>query len=224
MIHVLIVDDNSPDGTGRIADALVRSNPGRAHVLHRQVKDGLGRAYIAGFRQALASGADEVVHMDADFSHRPVDLLKLLAQLDDADVAVGSRWIKGGILDANWERWRYLLSKFANLYARTVTGLKVHDATAGFKAFHREALERIDLDAISSNGYVFHIEMALAAQRAGLRLVEIPIYFDERRSGDSKMSLPIIFEAMRRVWLFRFTGRQQPPNPRRDIAKTEPRS
>lgn len=208
-LRVLVVDDASPDGTGELAEALSRQEPQRVQVLHRPAKLGLGTAYIAGFRQALADGADVIVQMDADFSHSPEDIPRLLEALADCDVAVGSRYVAGGRLDERWSWWRFLLSWWANsVYARFILGLKVRDATAGFKAWRRSALEAIDLEAIRSNGYVFQVEMAYVAQRLGLRVREIPIYFEDRRIGRSKMSVPIKLEAAWRVWDIRRRHRE----------------
>ena len=208
-LHVLVVDDASPDGTGQVADALSRQEPQRVEVLHRPGKMGLGTAYIAGFRQALAAGADVIIQMDADFSHSPTDIPRLLEALATCDVVVGSRYVAGGRLDERWSWWRFLLSWWANaVYARLILGLKVRDATAGFKAWRRSALEAIDLDAIHSNGYVFQVEMAYVAQRLGLRVQEIPIYFEDRRIGRSKMSVPIKLEAAWRVWDIRRRHRE----------------
>jgi len=205
-ISVLIVDDASPDGTGNIADRLADTTPDRVHVVHRAGKLGLGSAYVAGFNYALAHEADVVVQMDADFSHSPQYLPTMIGMLTDFDVVVGSRWASGGSLDPKWERWRYLLSKSANRYARWVTGLRVHDATAGFKAFRAGALRRLPLDRVRSGGYAFQVEMAVACQRQGLRVAELPIYFEERELGRSKMSLRIILEAMWRVWQIRISS------------------
>src|SRR5207249_865310 len=188
-------DDNSPDGTGLLADELADKLPGRVRVLHRERKLGLGTAYRQGFRYALDHGAEAVIEMDADFSHSPNYLPRMVQSLAEYDVVVGSRWCPGGSLDEKWERWRYMLSKYANLYARLVTGLRVYDTTAGFKAFRASALRTIPFETVRSNGYGFQIEMAMLCQRAGLRVVELPIYFEERVRGRSKMSLAIITDA-----------------------------
>lgn len=203
-VSILVVDDNSPDGTGVIADGLACELPGRVQVIHRRRKLGLGSAYIQGFGFALSHGADAVVEMDADFSHSPEYLPTMISVLDRYDVVVGSRWVEGGGLDPRWERWRYLLSKYANVYARAVTGLEVQDTTAGFKAFRADALRRLPLHRVRSDGYAFQVEMATACQRLGLRVAELPIFFEERSRGRSKMSLRIILEAMWRVWQIRF--------------------
>lgn len=202
---LLVIDDSSPDGTAEVAARLARERPGRVHLIRRPAKLGLGTAYLAGFRYALEHGAGQIVEMDADFSHSPAYLPVFLERIESGyDVVVGSRWMPGGDVDRKWELWRKLLSKWANHYARWVTGLKVYDTTAGFKCFRREALEAIDLDRIRSDGYAFQIEVAQACQRAGLRVCEVPIYFEERRKGRSKMSGRIILEALWRVWQLRF--------------------
>ncbi|MBI4213185.1 MAG: polyprenol monophosphomannose synthase [Chloroflexi bacterium] len=202
-VSVLVVDDASPDGTGRIADRLSRERDGRVRVLHRAGKLGLGSAYIAGFSLALEWGADIVFEMDADFSHSPSYLPEMLRLLENHDVVVGSRWAPGGKLDERWEMWRYLLSKYANLYARWVTGLRVYDTTAGFKAWRGDALRKLPLHRVRSDGYAFQIEMAVASQQLKLRVTELPIYFGERERGQSKMSWRIITEATWRVWQIR---------------------
>jgi dolichol-phosphate mannosyltransferase len=194
-LRLLVVDDGSPDGTGRVADGLAARSPGRAAVLHRHGPRGLGRAYLDGFRRALADGADAVVQMDADFSHPPADVPRLLERLGRSDVAVGSRYAEGGSVADEWGAGRRGLSRSANAYARTLLGLKTRDATAGFKAWRRSALEAVDLDRIRSSGYLFQVEMAYACERLGLRVAEVPIRFEERRSGSSKMSLKVKLEA-----------------------------
>ncbi len=215
-LRILIVDDRSPDGTGELADALASRNPERVFVLHRQGPRGLGRSYLDGFRQALAMGAEIIVQMDADFSHSPSYLPALISALADADVAVGSRYVRGGTLDEHWSWWRRLLSWWANaIYTRMILGLRVHDGTAGFKAWSRGALEGIDLDAISSNGYVFQVEMAYVSERLGYRIVEIPIHFEDRRIGRSKMSVPVKLEAAYRTFEIRLRHRHLRPHHRR---------
>ena len=202
--HILIVDDDSPDGTGDIADRLAERNPGRVSVLHRYEDPGLGRAYIAGFKRALAMGADVIVQMDADFSHSPhyiPTFLDILENDPTVDVVVGSRYVPGGELDAHWSWWRRFLSWWANaVYTRLILDLNVKDGTAGFKAWRRRALEGIGLDRINSNGYVFQVEMAYVAERLGFKVVEVPIYFEDRRIGKSKMSVPVKIEAAFRTW------------------------
>jgi len=203
-MHVLVVDDNSPDGTGQLADRLAHEYPDQVAVLHRAGKLGLGTAYVDGFGAALQRGADVVIEMDADFSHSPDYLPAMVDQLQQSDVVVGSRWAPGGSVDETWERWRYLLSKYANVYARGVTGLGVFDTTAGFKAYRASALRRLPLESIRSDGYAFQIEVAMHCQRLGLQVNELPIHFVERARGASKMSIRIIVEAAWRVWQIRF--------------------
>ncbi len=200
--HVLVVDDNSPDGTGRVADGLAAGNE-RVDVLHRSGKMGLGGAYVAGFRRGLEKGFDILIEMDADLSH-PADMLPgLVAALEEADVAVGSRYVDGRITVVNWPMSRLLISLFGSWYARVITRLPVNDATGGFNAFRRQVIEAIGLDRIESNGYSFQIELKLRAWRAGFALREVPIVFTERDSGESKMSRSIIVEAVWRVWKLR---------------------
>lgn len=202
-VSVLVVDDNSPDGTGQIADRLATEHSGRVSVLHRSVKSGLGDAYLAGFRRALDDGAERIFEMDADFSH-PVDAIPTMLRLaEQYDVVIGSRYIRGGQLDARWSLPRRALSWAGNVYSRLLTGLRVRDTTAGFKCFRREALERIPLDQVRSQGYNFQIEMAMRCQRVGLRVVEHPIYFRERDAGTSKMTPGIALEALWRLWQLR---------------------
>jgi dolichol-phosphate mannosyltransferase len=197
-IHMLVVDDNSPDGTGAIAGAIAASEP-RVNVLHRAGKLGLGTAYIEGFRYALERDYECVVEMDADFSHRPEDLHKLLAAIEEADVVLGSRNIPGGKVE-NWSILRRCISRGGSLYARMMLGIQVHDCTGGFKCFRREVLQNIDLDAVTSNGYGFQVEMNFLCHRAGFRIVEVPIVFPDRRVGHSKMSKRIVIEAAQLVW------------------------
>lgn len=201
-VDILFVDDNSPDGTGALIDELVGNDP-RVHVLHRPHKQGLGRAYVAGFQWALATGYQFMCEMDADFSHDPNDLPRLLAAAKTADLAIGSRYIDG-VRVMNWPMNRLLLSKGAALYTRIITGLPVHDPTGGFKCFRRALLETIDLDAIRSNGYSFQIEMNHTAWQLGFRITEVPIVFVERRVGISKMNKKIINEARWMVWKLLF--------------------
>jgi dolichol-phosphate mannosyltransferase len=199
--EVLIVDDNSPDGTGQLADELAGANP-RVHVMHRAEKAGLGKAYLAGFRWALDRGYDYVLEMDADFSHDPKFLGQLLAAAKDADLVIGSRY-RAGVNVINWPISRLLLSIGANQYARWVTGLPLTDSTAGFKCFRREVLEAIDFEKVRSNGYSFQIEMSFRAWKKGFRLVEIPIVFTDRMEGQSKMNKRIVREAIWMVWWLR---------------------
>lgn len=201
-IEVLVVDDNSPDGTGRLAEEAAAADP-RIHVLRRASKRGLGTAYRAGFKWALARDYEYVFEMDADFSHDPKHLPQFLAAAKQADLVLGSRYLKGRVTVVNWPMPRLLLSYFANLYARVVTGLRVYDATGGFKCFRRRVLEGIDLARVRSNGYAFQIEMSFRAARRGFRIKEIPIVFVDRSVGDSKMSGAIIREAIWMVWRLR---------------------
>jgi dolichol-phosphate mannosyltransferase len=200
-IDILIVDDNSPDGTGRIADEMATKNL-RMKVLHRETKSGLGTAYKTGFRYALENGYDYVFEMDADFSHDPKYIPDFLKAIKDADLILGSRYISG-VNVINWPISRLLLSYYANVYTRWVTGLPVKDATGGFKCFRREILEKIDLDRVQSEGYSFQIEMSFKAWKKGFRIKEIPIVFEDRRVGQSKMSKKIVREAIWRVWKLR---------------------
>ncbi|MGB8657338.1 MAG: polyprenol monophosphomannose synthase [Candidatus Zixiibacteriota bacterium] len=200
-IHVLVVDDNSPDGTGKIADQMAQEND-RILVLHRQNKSGLGKAYIAGFGFALEKGYDLVFEMDCDFSHDPKYIPDFLMAIQDADLVLGSRYISG-VNVINWPMSRLLLSYYANAYSRVVTGLPVRDATGGFKCFRRQVLEAIDFDKVKSNGYSFQIEMSFRAWKKGFRLKEIPIVFEDRKLGQSKMSKKIVREAVWMVWRLR---------------------
>ena len=199
-LNILVVDDNSPDGTGQVAEELRLKYPGRVEVLHRGRKLGLGTAYVTGFAHALAQGADYIFEMDADFSHPPEMVRTFLQKIVDCDVVVGSRYTLGGALDPKWSLWRRFLSWGGNVYARLVTGLKVRDTTAGFKCFRRQVLESLDLSRIHSDGYAFQVEMAYLCQKKGFRVVEVPITFLDRTHGQSKMSFRIIWEAMWRVW------------------------
>lgn len=197
-LSVVVVDDSSPDGTGDVADDLAADVPDRVQVIHRRGKYGLGTAYIDGFLYALDSGATVIVQMDADFSHSPTDIPKMVGYLSDYDVVVGSRYVHGGHLDERWGIGRYLLSWFANsVYVRMILRLNVRDATAGFKAWRRDTLLGIGLDRVRSNGYVFQVEMAYLTERLGYQVLETPIYFEDRRIGKSKMNVPIKLEA---VW------------------------
>lgn len=199
-IHLLIVDDNSPDGTGVIADEIASANPDRVKVIHRSGKKGLGTAYIEGFQHALRTGADLIVQMDADFSHPPEKILELVGGLRSTDVALGSRYIPGGKLDENWPLWRKGLSNFGNVYAKTILRLSVKDATGGFRAWRKETLLGMPLHRIRSNGYAFQVEMIYVAHRLGYTFCEIPFYFADRQWGTSKMSFEIQMEAAIRVW------------------------
>jgi dolichol-phosphate mannosyltransferase len=196
-LEVLIVDDASPDGTGRIADELSQGN-GRIHALHREHKLGLGTAYLAGFRWALDRGYDFVFEMDADFSHDPAHLPDFLRAVVSADLVLGSRYLGGKVTVVNWPIGRLMLSYWANVYARWVTGLRIWDLTGGFKCFRRRVLETIDLSKVHSNGYAFQIEMSVRAWRKGFKLAEVPIVFVDRTEGQSKMNRKIVREA---VWV-----------------------
>ncbi len=198
-IQVLVVDDASPDGTGQIADQMAAQDP-RIRVLHRLGKEGLGRAYLAGFGYALENGFDIVFEMDADFSHPPHALPELIEKFSQADVVIGSRYVDGRVTVSNWPMTRLLISYFGSRYARVITGMPVRDGTGGFNGWTREVLESIGLDRVRSNGYAFQIELKFRAYRAGFRLVESPILFTERDTGESKMSKAIVREAVWRVW------------------------
>jgi len=199
-VRLLIVDDNSPDGTGDIAESQSRKYPGRVHVIHRTAKKGFGSACIEGFEEAIKLGADALVQMDADFSHPPDKILELVDNLKDFDIALGSRYIPGGQLDAQWPLWRKGLSAFGNLYAKSILGLAVKDATGGFRAWRKETMLGMPLSRIRSNGYAFQVEMIFVAQRLGYSVTEVPFYFADRHWGDSKMSFAIQLEAAVRVW------------------------
>jgi dolichol-phosphate mannosyltransferase len=191
-LAVLVVDDNSPDGTGQVADALCQRLPGAVQVMHRQEKNGLGRAYVAGFQRALTDGADYVIQMDADFSHPPAAIPTMLDLMREYDVVIGSRYVSGGQLDERWSWWRRFLSWWANeVWSRRILGLRTRDITAGFKCWRRAALDAIGLDRVCSDGYAFQVEMAYLTERLGYRVTEIPIYFEDRRIGKSKMSVPV---------------------------------
>jgi len=199
-LKILVVDDNSLDGTGQLAEALALAHPGHLDVLHRPGKLGLGSAYLQGFRCAIEAGADAVGQMDADFSHPPEKVPVLLEALQSCDVAIGSRYVPGGSVDADWPIWRKALSAFGNFYARTILHLPIRDVTGGFKVWRSETLSAMPLDSIRSNGYAFQVEMAYVAYRLGFTFQEIPIYFADRRWGLSKMSFRIQREAALRVW------------------------
>jgi dolichol-phosphate mannosyltransferase len=211
---ILVVDDESPDGTGRIADQLADEYPGRVQVLHRTGQRGLGRAYIDGFRWALEHGAEAVVQMDCDFSHAPQDVPRLLAPLSDYDVVIGSRYVEGGEVDEDWELGRELLSWWGNLYARIILGCSIRDITAGFKAWRRETLEGMQLGAIRSQGYIFQVEMAYMASRLGYQTLEVPITFEDRQIGESKMTMQVKIEAALGVWKIWWRHRHLRPGDR----------
>ena len=216
-LQLLVVDDNSPDGTGQVADALAQQyNPTNAtphglerprlFVLHRTGKGGLGTAYVAGMQRALADGADYVIQMDADFSHSPDYIPQMLGVMlaTNADVVIGSRYVPGGTLDEGWSWWRRLMSWWANFYVRLILGLRIRDMTAGFKLWKRQALLDIGLDKISSNGYSFQVEMAYLCEKLGYRLIELPIHFEDRRIGKSKLDIPVKIESAWRTWQIRW--------------------
>lgn len=200
-IHVLIVDDGSPDGTGEIADRMAKGND-RISVIHRKNKGGLGTAYITGFKFALEKNYDLIFEMDCDFSHDPKYIPHFLEAIPEADLVLGSRYISG-VNVINWPMSRLLLSYYANVYSRWITGLPVKDATGGFKCFRRQVLEAINLDKVKSNGYSFQIEMSFRAWKKGFRIKEIPIVFEDRKVGQSKMSKIIVREAIWMVWRLR---------------------
>ncbi|WP_319804224.1 polyprenol monophosphomannose synthase [Nocardioides dongkuii] len=199
-VDVLVVDDDSPDGTGRIADGLAAADP-QVHVLHRSAKGGLGAAYLHGFQHALAEGYDVIGEMDADGSHQPEELHRLLDALHEADLVIGSRYVPGGSV-VNWPRSREWLSRGGNLYVRLLLGVPVRDATAGYRLFRRSTLEKIDLASVRSTGYVFQTDMVTRALRAGLTVREVPIEFVERERGDSKMSSAVAAESLKRITLW----------------------
>lgn len=200
-VDILIVDDNSPDGTGRLVADMAAHSP-RLHLLSRDKKSGLGTAYVAGFRWGLTRGFDQLIEMDADFSHRPLDLTGLLQSLAHADFAIGSRYTCGGKI-VHWGRIRTWLSRWGSCYARWILGYPLQDWTGGFNAWTRRVLEEVDLSAVRSEGYSFQIELKYRALRLGFTGIEVPITFEERRAGQSKMSLRIVLEALYRVWLLR---------------------
>ncbi len=202
-LEILVVDDASPDGTGRLAEEIA-ARERRVHVVHREAKLGLGSAYIHGFRWGIERGYDVLFEMDADFSHDPQHLPQFLKAIEEYDLVLGSRYLHGRVTVVNWPMGRLLLSFFANVYARKVTGLPVADATGGFKCFRRPVLEAIDLTRVESNGYAFQIEMSFKAWKKGFRIGEIPIMFVDRDVGESKMSGHIVREAVWRVWRLRW--------------------
>jgi dolichol-phosphate mannosyltransferase len=200
-LQIMILDDNSPDGTGKIADELVAKFPGEVHVAHRPVKLGLGRAYLDGFQRALDMGADLIIQMDCDFSHPTDKLPEMVTHAAEYDVVIGSRYVKGGSLDTLWGWQRKLLSWWANrVYVHLILRMKVKDATGGFRVYNRRVLQGIDRDSIRSNGYIFQAETAYVLEQLGYRLYEVPIHFSERRLGKSKMDIRIQMEAALRVW------------------------
>lgn len=209
-LHVLVVDDNSPDGTSQLVEEMTDTYPGRLFLLTRPEKRGLGTAYLAGFRWALDRDYDLICEMDADYSHDPAMLPRLVAAAQDADLVLGSRYVRGGGT-SDWSALRRLVSRLGSLYARLILGLPYQDLTGGFKCFRRRVLESLDLDEIRSTGYAFQIELTYRAHRAGFRITEIPIVFAERRAGTSKMSFDIMLEALVRVWQLRLGGIKRAP-------------
>jgi dolichol-phosphate mannosyltransferase len=204
-VRILIVDDESPDGTGKVADALALKHPARIAVMHRTERRGLGRSYIDGFTRAIAEPVDVVCQMDADLSHDPEQLPALVAAAGNADVAIGSRYIPGGRI-VNWPRRRELLSRFANVYVRAVTRLPTRDCTSGFRCWRRETLARLPLQRFVSDGYSFQVETLFTASRLGCRIVEVPITFVERRGGESKVSKRVLVESALTPWRLIFRG------------------
>ncbi len=200
-LGILIVDDNSPDGTGEIAEEIAARHPGIVHVIRRPGKMGLGTAYVTGFRYALDQGARYIIQMDADFSHSPSYIPAMLEKIRECDVVIGSRYVPGGKVDEHWGLNRAFLSWWANnIYVPLILRTRIRDATSGFRCYRREVLESIDLSRIRSNGYVFQVEMAYLCEKLGFRVVEIPIYFEDRRIGKSKMDLMVKLEAAYKVW------------------------
>jgi len=200
---ILVIDDNSADGTGEIAEDLSWKYKGKFEVIHREGKLGLGSAYRMGFRHVLNTDSEAIAQMDADFSHPPELLLSLLEALQDCDIALGSRYIPGGSVDERWSLWRKGLSAFGNFYARNILNLPVKDVTGGYRIFHRKTLMNLPLEYIRSNGYAFQVEMIYVASKLGFSMIEVPFYFADRRWGTSKMSLRIQVEAAFRVWQMR---------------------
>lgn len=200
-VHVLVVDDNSPDGTAQLVEDMRRDQP-QLHLLLRQQKQGLGKAYLAGFAWGLEKGYEVLVEMDADFSHRPQDLQAILQQIESCDFVIGSRYVKGGAT-VNWGWMRKIISRGGGIYSRLILGFPIQDWTGGFNAWRAPVLQKMKLDSIQSNGYSFQIELKYKASRLGFRGVEVPIIFEDRRVGQSKMSLAIVLEAFYKVWLLR---------------------
>lgn len=198
-LHILIVDDNSEDGTGEIAEQFA-VDTSRVRVLHRAGKLGLGTAYIQGFQIALKTGSDAIIQMDADFSHPPHKIPELIQAISDYDIVIGSRYIKGGHVDEEWPVWRKALSAFGNIYARTILGIRTRDITGGFRIFRAETLNAMPIQNVRSNGYIYQVEMTYIASKLGFSIGEIPIYFAEREWGTSKMSFKIQMEAALRTW------------------------
>jgi dolichol-phosphate mannosyltransferase len=221
-LRILVVDDSSPDGTGELAEELANQHTGRIQVMHRTEKEGLGPAYIAGFKRALSLDSDYIIQMDADFSHQPKYILDMIAKLEQGyDLVIASRFARGGGVDENWSIYRKALSWFANrVYVRLVLNIPVTDATAGYRLWRRQTLIGLDLDRIRSNGYVFQVEMAYVACRLGFRVTEVPIYFPDRKHGQSKMDARIPMEAAVRVWQLLYRHHALNPQMRRTEAYT----
>ncbi|MET9804308.1 polyprenol monophosphomannose synthase [Streptomyces sp. NPDC006368] len=211
--HILVADDNSPDGTGKIADELAAADD-HVHVLHRKGKEGLGAAYLAGFRWGMDRGYDVLVEMDADGSHRPEELPRLLDALPGADLVLGSRWVPGGSV-VNWPKSREILSRGGSLYSRLLLGVPIRDVTGGYRAFRRTTLEGLGMEQVASQGYCFQVDLAWRTVKSGFRVVEVPITFVERERGDSKMSRAIVIEALWRVTAWGVAGRLGRLFPRR---------
>lgn len=207
-ISLLVVDDNSPDGTGQIADQLVTQYPDRLTVIHRKGKQGLASAYIEGMQHALELDIDAIGMMDSDFSHAPEKLPEMISALEDADLVIGSRYIPGGSVDHDWPFWRKALSAWGNFYARGILGLSVKDVTTGYRLWRKEKMETFPLDRVLSSGYVFTVEIIYIATKLGFRIVEVPIYFADRKWGKSKMNFRIQVEAAFRVWQVYFDHRR----------------
>lgn len=206
-LKLMIIDDNSPDGTGDIAENFMHDFPKKISVHHRKGKKGLGSAYRMGFRAAIEAGADAIGQMDSDFSHPPQKLVEMLGKLEIHDVVIGSRYVSGGSVDEGWPLWRKGLSAFGNYYARTILNLKIKDTTGGFRLWRREVLMNIPWDRVKSNGYIFQVEMIYLAHKLGYEFAEVPIYFADRKWGQSKMNLKIQLEAAIRVWLVKYAYR-----------------
>lgn len=206
-LSILIVDDNSPDGTGQIADELAKKYPGKIEVMHREGEPGLGRAYIAGFLHVLKGDVELIGQMDSDFSHPPERLPAMIAKAEEADLALGSRYIAGGSVDEQWPFWRKALSRWGNFYARTILGIPVSDVTGAYRIWRREFLEKIPFQDVVSNGYIFLVEILHLADKYGARFGEVPIYFADRQWGESKMNFRIQVEAAWRVWQVRWRYR-----------------
>ncbi len=223
-LSILIVDDNSPDGTGQLADELAEQYPDEVFVLHRAAKEGLGAAYVAGFKRAVQMNPDYIVQMDCDFSHQPHYVPQLIEAAADCDFVIGSRYMRGGGVDESWSFYRKALSWFANrVYVPALLGVPITDATGGFKLWRRATLIGLDLDRVRSNGYVFQVEMSYIACRLGYKVREIPIYFPDRQHGHSKMDSNIAIEAALRVWQVIFRHRGLNPEKRREVAYEDTR-